>query len=163
LTLGIDEAHQLRAEGVADAVRHAWTAAAGGVRRLTDACRRFLLAVADGVAAARRYEKLASMSDAELARLGITREDVPWFAYSGERPARPGRGSSSPTPGLLGKPKAANVSTPRYWRQARHPRPGESPPAPTSRVTRVSTPAETLQVAFGRGACGFALACGLRH
>jgi uncharacterized protein YjiS (DUF1127 family) len=113
LTLGIDEAHQLRAEGAADAVRHAWTAAAGGLRRLTDACRRFLLAVADGVAAARRYEKLASMSDAELARLGITRADAPWFAYSGKRPAQPVRGSDRPTPKLPATAAAQRIA-PRY-------------------------------------------------
>jgi hypothetical protein len=57
---------------------------AGGWRRLAEALRETRLAVAEGFAAARRYERLAVLSDAELARRGLSREDVGWFALYGE-------------------------------------------------------------------------------
>jgi hypothetical protein len=40
--------------------------------------------MAEGFAAARRYERLSSLSDAQLQRLGLTREDVGWFAMYGK-------------------------------------------------------------------------------
>jgi hypothetical protein len=46
--------------------------------------RQVWLGLADGLEAAHRYERLAASSDGELARLGITREDVPWFAMYGK-------------------------------------------------------------------------------
>jgi hypothetical protein len=55
-----------------------------GWRRTIDVVREFLLAMAEGFAAARRYDRLATLSDAQLARLGITREDVGWFAMYGK-------------------------------------------------------------------------------
>ncbi|MGH6898771.1 MAG: hypothetical protein ACREJ5_19835 [Geminicoccaceae bacterium] len=61
---------------------------AGTWRRLANASKRVLLGIADGFAAAQRYQRLAAMSDAELARRGLTREDLPWLAAFGER--RPG-------------------------------------------------------------------------
>jgi hypothetical protein len=60
----------------------------GDWRRFTDASRRALLGIAEGFAAAKRYQRLAAMSDAELARRGLRREDVPWFAVFGERRPR---------------------------------------------------------------------------
>jgi hypothetical protein len=61
---------------------------AGAWRRFAHASRQALLGIAEGFAAAQRYERLAAMSDAELARRGLTREDVPWFAVFGERRPR---------------------------------------------------------------------------
>lgn len=58
---------------------------AGALERLADGLRQVLLGIGDGLAAARRYERLAAMSDAELARLGLAREDVPRFAFFGDR------------------------------------------------------------------------------
>ena len=55
-----------------------------GCYRTIDVIRQFLIAMAEGFAAARRYERLSSLSDSELARLGLTREDVGWFAMYGE-------------------------------------------------------------------------------
>ena len=55
-----------------------------GWRRMVDAVRQFLLAMGEGFAAARRYEWLATMSDAGLERLGITRGDLGWFAMYGK-------------------------------------------------------------------------------
>lgn len=60
------------------------TSFAAASRRLAEAGRQFALGIAEGIAAARRYEKLAAMSDAELARLGITRGDAAWYALCGE-------------------------------------------------------------------------------
>jgi hypothetical protein len=60
----------------------------GAWRRFAHASRQALLGIAEGFAAAQRYERLAAMSDAELARRGLTREDVPWFAVFGERRPR---------------------------------------------------------------------------
>ena len=37
----------------------------------------------EGLELARRYDTLASMSDSELARLGLRREDVPQAALAG--------------------------------------------------------------------------------
>jgi hypothetical protein len=54
-----------------------------GWRRTIDAVREFLLAMAEGFAAARRYDRLSTLSDAQLSRLGIAREDVGWFAMYG--------------------------------------------------------------------------------
>lgn len=59
----------------------------GAWRRSADAFRQFLLAMTEGFAAARRYERLSSLSDAQLRRLGITRQDLGWFAMYGK--ARP--------------------------------------------------------------------------
>lgn len=53
--------------------------------RIADVCRQALLGIAEGIAAARRYERLSTMSDGELARLGISREEVPRAAVFGER------------------------------------------------------------------------------
>ena len=61
---------------------------AGVWRRLAGVLRRVLVGIAEGFAAARRYERLAAMNDAELARRGLTREDLPWFAAYGERRPR---------------------------------------------------------------------------
>jgi hypothetical protein len=55
-----------------------------GWRRTVDTIREFVLAMAEGFAAARRYERLSSLSDAQLQRLGLTREDVGWFAMYGK-------------------------------------------------------------------------------
>jgi hypothetical protein len=62
--------------------------AAGVLRRFAGASRQILRDIAAGFAAARRYERLAVLSDAELARRGLTREDVGWFALYGERRPR---------------------------------------------------------------------------
>ena len=62
--------------------------AAGAWRRFAAASRQVLLGVADGFAAAQRYERLAAVSDAELARPGLIREDVPWLAVFDERRPR---------------------------------------------------------------------------
>jgi hypothetical protein len=53
-------------------------------RRFADAVRKTGLGIAEGFAAARRYERLAVLSDGELARRGLRREDVGWFALYGE-------------------------------------------------------------------------------
>jgi hypothetical protein len=50
--------------------------------------REARLGIAEGFAAARRYERLAILSDGELARRGLRREDVGWFALYGERRPR---------------------------------------------------------------------------
>ena len=43
-------------------------------------------AMAEGYAAAGRYRRRATLSDAELRRLGVTRQDLAWFAlYGGQR------------------------------------------------------------------------------
>ena len=62
--------------------------AAGAWRRFADALRETRLGIAEGFAAARRYERLAVLSDGELARRGLRREDVGWFALYGERRPR---------------------------------------------------------------------------
>jgi hypothetical protein len=62
--------------------------ACGAWRRLAETSRQVLLGIAEGFAAARRYERLAAMSDTELARRGLRREDVGWFAMFGERRPR---------------------------------------------------------------------------
>ena len=67
------------------AARHSAT---GAWRQLTTTLRQAWLGLREGFEAARRYERLAASSDAELARLGITREDVPWFAMYGKRRPR---------------------------------------------------------------------------
>ncbi len=41
--------------------------------------------IRDGLALAARYDRLARMSDAELARLGLRREDVPRAALISRR------------------------------------------------------------------------------
>jgi uncharacterized protein YjiS (DUF1127 family) len=61
------------------------TKGAGVVPRLATAVRQLIGAVAEGVAAARRYERLSTMRDPDLARLGITRDDLPWYALCGTR------------------------------------------------------------------------------
>jgi hypothetical protein len=62
--------------------------AAGAWRQFTTSLGQVWLGLRDGLEAAHRYERLAAASDAELARLGITREDVPWFAMYGKRRPR---------------------------------------------------------------------------
>jgi hypothetical protein len=52
----------------------------GAWRRFANGCHQFLLGVAEGFAAARRYRRLAMLSDAELRQLGATRRDLAWFA-----------------------------------------------------------------------------------
>jgi hypothetical protein len=42
----------------------------------------------EGLELARRYDRLTSMSDSELARLGLRREDIPRAALAGHRAAR---------------------------------------------------------------------------
>lgn len=64
------------------------TPTSGGLRRFTDGVRDLLNAVAEGAAAAHRYERLSRMSEAQLARRGLTREDLAWYAVSGERRPR---------------------------------------------------------------------------
>jgi hypothetical protein len=56
----------------------------GSWRRFTEGSREVLLGIAEGFAAAHRYRRLANMSDATLARRGLTREDLPWVAVFGE-------------------------------------------------------------------------------
>jgi hypothetical protein len=56
----------------------------GAWRRFADGCRQFLLGMAEGFAAARRYRRLSILSDAELRQLGVTRHDLAWFAVSGK-------------------------------------------------------------------------------
>lgn len=53
-------------------------------RRVGDAVRQALLGIIEGIAAARRYERLAAMSDRDLARFGISREEVPRFVIFGD-------------------------------------------------------------------------------
>ena len=55
----------------------------GAWRRFVRACRQFLRAMAEGYAAAGRYRKLSILSDAELGRLGLTRQDLAWLAMYG--------------------------------------------------------------------------------
>jgi hypothetical protein len=57
---------------------------AGGLRRILAACGAFLAAFAEGVTAAQHYERLSLMSDGELRRLGIERQDIAWFALYGK-------------------------------------------------------------------------------
>lgn len=61
---------------------------AGAWRRFAGVSCEVLVGIAEGLAAAWRYERLAAMSEAELARRGLTREDLPWFAAYGERRPR---------------------------------------------------------------------------
>jgi hypothetical protein len=56
----------------------------GAWPRFANACRQLLLAIAEGFAAARRYRRLAMLSDAELRQLGATRRDLAWFAVYGK-------------------------------------------------------------------------------
>jgi len=59
-----------------------------GARR-TGGVMRFLSdladAIRDGLALADRYDRLSRMSDAELARLGLNRVELPRAALSGRR------------------------------------------------------------------------------
>jgi hypothetical protein len=55
-----------------------------GWRRTVDAVREFLRVMGEGLAAARRYERLSTLSGAQLRRLGISREDLGWFAMYGK-------------------------------------------------------------------------------
>jgi hypothetical protein len=57
----------------------------GAVRRLLSFCQDLAAGIADGVAAAHRYERLSSMSDADLRRLGVSRRDIAWFALYGKQ------------------------------------------------------------------------------
>jgi hypothetical protein len=57
---------------------------AGAVRKFLAAFGQLLGGLAEGIDAAHRYERLSSMSDAELRQLGIGRQDVAWFALYGE-------------------------------------------------------------------------------
>ena len=58
-----------------------------GTRRL--GILEWLSELVDGIAEGRelatRYEQLAHKSDAELARLGLKREDIPRVVFSGRR------------------------------------------------------------------------------
>jgi hypothetical protein len=56
-------------------------------RRFAHGCGQFLMGVAEGFAAARRYRRLSILSDAELRQLGVTRRDLACFAVYG-RPRR---------------------------------------------------------------------------
>ena len=56
----------------------------GAWRRFANGCRQFVLAIAEGFAAARRYRRLLMLSDAELRHLGVTRQDLAWFAVYGK-------------------------------------------------------------------------------
>jgi hypothetical protein len=59
----------------------------GAVRRFLTFCRDLAAGIADGIAAAHRHERLSSMSDADLRRLGVSRRDIAWFAlYGKQRP-----------------------------------------------------------------------------
>jgi hypothetical protein len=60
------------------------TTGRGAWRRFADGCRQFLLAMAEGFAAARRYRRLSILSDAELRQLGVARQDLAWFAMYGK-------------------------------------------------------------------------------
>jgi hypothetical protein len=55
-----------------------------GWRRTVDAAREFLRVMGEGLAAARHYERLSTLSGAQLRRLGISREDLGWFAMYGK-------------------------------------------------------------------------------
>jgi hypothetical protein len=61
------------------------TRARTALARLGSSGRRLLLGIAEGVAAARRYESLAALSEAELARRGLAREDLARVAMFGDR------------------------------------------------------------------------------
>lgn len=54
-----------------------------GWRRVLQPFREFALAMGEGLAAARRYERLSALSDSQLHRIGLAREDVGWFAMYG--------------------------------------------------------------------------------
>lgn len=59
---------------------------AGALQRLIETSRRLLLGIGEGIRAARRYERLAALSDGDLARQGLSRTDLPWLAFTGQRP-----------------------------------------------------------------------------
>lgn len=54
-------------------------------RRAVNGSRQFVLGMAEGFAAARRYRSLLMLSDAELRHLGLTRQDLARFAVYGKR------------------------------------------------------------------------------
>ena len=58
---------------------------AAGTRRfsLLQFVHQFVAGIREGVALAHRYETLSSMSDSELARLGLRREDIPQATVAG--------------------------------------------------------------------------------
>jgi hypothetical protein len=60
------------------------TTGRGAWRRFANGFRQFLLGMAEGYAAARRYRRLSILSDAELRRRGVTRQDLAWFAVYGK-------------------------------------------------------------------------------
>jgi hypothetical protein len=60
------------------------TTGRGAWRRFANGCRQFLLGMAEGYAAARRYRRLSILSDAELRQRGVTRHDLAWFAVYGK-------------------------------------------------------------------------------
>jgi hypothetical protein len=60
------------------------TTGRGAWRRFVNGFRQFLLGMAEGYAAARRYRRLSILSDAELRRRGVTRQDLAWFAVYGK-------------------------------------------------------------------------------
>jgi hypothetical protein len=62
----------------------ALTTGRGAWRRFANGCWQFLRAMAEGFAAARRYRRLSTLSDAELRQLGATRPDLAWFAVHGK-------------------------------------------------------------------------------
>jgi hypothetical protein len=60
------------------------TTGRGAWWRFVSGCRGFLLGMAEGFAAARRYRRLSILSDGELRQLGVTRRDLAWFAVYGK-------------------------------------------------------------------------------
>jgi hypothetical protein len=62
-----------------------------GYRRrsnVTTLALQMVVGVRDGLRMLRRYKELAHKSDAELARLGLKREDLPHVAVTGTPAAR---------------------------------------------------------------------------
>ena len=56
-----------------------------GTRRfsLVQIVHKFAAGIREGVALANRYETLSNMTDSELARLGLRREDIPQATVAG--------------------------------------------------------------------------------
>jgi len=60
----------------------AWT---GLLARLGRGLCNFAIGIVEGIEAQRRYERLAHLSDRELARRGLSRDDLPHVALFGDR------------------------------------------------------------------------------
>ena len=56
------------------------------LHKLVHVIDEFIEAIRDANAAATRYETLSRLSDAELARRGLTRGDIPQVAFTGRKP-----------------------------------------------------------------------------